>query len=205
MSSVTSSIERGAPIVVEREVRQAWPVYWTAVWVGALTSLAVALIFGLIGIAIGAHKLGTAGQIMKWAQVSRGAVAWSILASFLSFAVGGWAATSVAGIRRAEPAMLHGALSWLIALPLLIVLLGIGAGNAFGGWYGGLVGAPVWVGPPGPIDPNVSIIARNAALAGVTAILLGLMGSVIGGWMGSGERMSLAASARAVGMPRRAH
>ena len=200
-----SSIERSAPIMVELEVWQAWPVYWTAVWVGALTSIAVALIFGLIGVAIGAHKLGTAGQILKWSRVGFGTVAWSILGSFLCFAVGGWVAASIAGIRRAEPAMLHGALTWLVALPLMIVLLAIGAGNTFGGWYAGLVGSPAWAVQGMASDPNAAIIARNAALAGVTAILLGLMGSVIGGWMGSGERMSLAASARVVGTPHRAH
>lgn len=197
MSSVTS---RTTPMV-EREVWQAWPVYWTPVWIGALTSLAVALIFGLIGIAIGAHKIGTDAQILKWAQVSRGAVVWSILGSFLSFAVGGWAAASVAGIRRAEPAMLHGAISWLVALPLLIIMVGIGSGNAFGGWYGGLVSAPAWGAHGLPADPNAAIASRNAALASVTAILLGLMGSVIGGWMGSGQPMTLAAPARGACIP----
>ncbi len=199
------SIERNSPVVVEREVWQAWPVYWTAVWVGALASLAAALIFGLIGIAIGSHQLGTAGQVTRWSQVARDAVVWSIMGSFLSFVLGGWVAANVAGIRRAEPAMLHGAIAWLVALPLLMALLGVGAGNAFGGWYGGLVGAPAWVIPSGASpNPDAPLIARNAALAGVTAILLGLMGSVIGGWMGSGEPMTLA-SARGRGVARRAH
>ena len=31
---------------------------------------------------------------------------------------------------------------------------------------------------------------RNSALGGVTALLLGLMGSVIGGWLASGEPMN---------------
>ena len=39
-------------------------------------------------------------------------------------------------------------------------------------------------------DPNAALAARNAALAAVTALLLGLMGGVIGGWMGSGEPMT---------------
>src|SRR2546430_8759826 len=33
-----------------------WPV-WTAIWVGALTALAVGLVIGLIGYAVGAHQL----------------------------------------------------------------------------------------------------------------------------------------------------
>ena len=32
---------------------------------------------------------------------------------------------------------------------------------------------------------------RNTAVASVVALLIGLMGSVIGGWMGSGEPMTL--------------
>jgi hypothetical protein len=41
-----------------------------------------------------------------------------------------------------------------------------------------------------------ALAARNAALGSLTALLLGLVGSVVGGWMGSGERMSLNCSNR---------
>jgi hypothetical protein len=34
-----------------------WHVNWSAVWVGALVSLAAALIIGLIGLAVGAHVI----------------------------------------------------------------------------------------------------------------------------------------------------
>jgi len=196
------SIEQDTPAVSEREIWQPWPVSWTAVWVGALAAIALAFVFGLIGVAVGAHKLGMTGQITK---VTRDAVVLGVLGSFFSFAVGGWVAASIGGIRRTEPAMLHGAISWLVALPLLIVLLGIGAGASLGGWYGGLVGAPAWVLPSATSpNPDAPLIARNAALTGVTAILVGLMGSVIGGWMGSGEPMTLASS-RSRGVARRVH
>ncbi len=33
-------------------------------------------------------------------------------------------------------------------------------------------------------------VTRNVALGAVTALLLGLMGSVVGGWMASGEPMT---------------
>lgn len=168
-----------------------WPVYWSAVWVGALASLALAVVFGLISIALGAHQLGTAGEITKWSDVGRRSVAFAVFGAFLSLALGGWVAGKIAGIRRSEPAMLHGAITWLLTLPLLLVSLALGAGNAFGGWYGGLMGTPGWVPLTGtPADPNAAIIARNAALAAVTTLLLGLVGSVIGGWLASGEPMT---------------
>jgi hypothetical protein len=170
--------------------------------VGALATIGLAFVLGLIGIAVGAHKIGMTGQVTK---VTRDAIVWGIMGSFFSFALGGWVAASIGGIRRAEPAMLHGAITWLVALPLLVVLLGLGAGAALGGWYGGLVGAPAWVLPPAASpNPDAALIARNAALTGVTAILVGLMGSVVGGWMGSGEPMTLASSGSR-GVARRVH
>jgi len=183
------TVETIGVIVEERWV--AWPVYWSAVWVGALASLALAIIFGLVSTALGAHQLGTAGQIAKWSEVGRRSIIFSVFGAFLAGALGGWAAGKVAGIRRSEPAILHGAITWLVAMPLLILLLGLGAGNAFGGWYGGLVGSPAWaVLPSAPADPNAAIVARNTALAAVTAVLLGLAGSVVGGWLASGEPMT---------------
>jgi hypothetical protein len=177
--------------VVAEERWVAWPVYWSAVWVGTLASLTLAMIFGLVSTAVGAHQLGTAGQITKWSEVARSSVIFIVFGAFLSSALGGWTAGKVAGIRRSEPAMLHGAVTWLLALPLLLVLLELGGGGAFGGWYGGLVGSPAWVPVPNAaVDPNAAILARNAALAAVTAVLLGLAGSVVGGWLASGEPMT---------------
>ena len=40
-----------------------WPINWSAIWVGALSALAVALILSLAGAAVGAHQLGPAGKI----------------------------------------------------------------------------------------------------------------------------------------------
>ncbi|HLJ61450.1 MAG TPA: hypothetical protein VKZ50_17130 [bacterium] len=169
----------------------AWPVYWSAVWVGVLSALALALVFGLVSVAVGAHQLGAAGQIVRWGDVSRGALVFAIFGAFLSAALGGWVAGKIAGIRRSEPAMLHGALTWLVTVPLLLLFLSLGAGNAFGGWYGALMGSPTWVlSAVTATDPNAAMVARNGALAAVTGLLVGLMGSVVGGWLASGEPMT---------------
>src|SRR5207249_8067248 len=99
----------------------------------------------------------------------------------------------IAGLHHAEPAMLHGAIMWLVTIPMLLVLAALGAGNFFGDWYGGLAGSPIWAAPAtATIDPTAAAAARNAALGSLTALLLGLVGAVIGGWMASGEPMSLA-------------
>jgi len=201
-----------------------WPINWSAVWVGALASLAAALIIGLIGLAVGAHLLGPEHRVVDLHKVSLTALIFSVCGAFFSFVIGGWAAGKIAGILHAEPAMLHGAIVWLLTMPLLVVLIGFGAGNFFGGWYAGLAGAPAWAArEAAPFDQPEALGAnateaertqyqqdrtdylqkvkqwredtpratRNSALGAVTALLLGLVGSVIGGWLASGEPMSL--------------
>jgi hypothetical protein len=169
---------------------RAWPVNWSAIWVGALASLAVALIFGLIGTAIGAHQVGK--KVVNLHDLTLGGLIFSVGGAFFAFVVGGWVASSIAGLRRAEDAALHGTIAWLAALPLFLFLAALGAGSFFGGWYGGLAGTPVWAtSSTVTADPNAAIVARNSAVGAVTALLIGLMGSLIGGWLASGEPMSL--------------
>ena len=90
----------------------AWPVAWSAVWVGALTALAAALIIGLIGVALGAPELVPPRRVVRVRD--------------FGFGAGGWVASKITGVRRAESAMLHGAVVWLLAVPLLLWLVGIG-------------------------------------------------------------------------------
>jgi hypothetical protein len=168
-----------------------WPLSWSAVWAGTLSAIALALIIGLVAIAVGAHRVG--GPFATWHQVGLMALAFSVFGSFLAFALGGWVAAKVAGACRSESAMLHGAISWLVAVPFLVVLASLGAAPYFGGWYGGLAGLPPAAGAQAfaaAQDPAMALAARNAALAAVTALLVGLMGGVVGGWMGSGEPMT---------------
>jgi hypothetical protein len=169
---------------------KAWPVYWSAIWAGALSALALALIFGLIGTALGAHQVGK--KVVNLHDITFWGLVFSVAGAFFSFVVGGWVASSIAGLRRAEDAALLGALSWLVALPMLLVLGALGAASFFGGWYGGLAGTPVWASASNvTADPNAAMVARNSAIGAVTALLIGLVGSCIGGWWASGEPMSL--------------
>jgi hypothetical protein len=199
---------RREPVVVvsQAETWVPWPVSWSAIWVGALAAIALALLFGLVGIALGFHLLGPSGRIVDWHKFGIGALIFSVCGAFFSGVVGGWIAGKIAGILRSEPAMLHGAIVWLVTVPLLLALAALGAGSYFGGWYGGLAGQAAWVTPPSvpgsapstPLDPaaraaaeqEAARVARNSALGAVSALLLGLVGSVLGGWMASGEPMT---------------
>src|SRR5262249_17601684 len=145
--------------------------------------LAAALIFGLFATALGTTWTRS---ITSWHTIRIGELIGVVLIGFFAFAIGGWCAAKTAGFRHAEPAILHAAVGWLVALPLLLVSVAFGAGSAYGGWYGGLIVSP-FVAAAAPVSPEV---ARNDALGAAFSILLALLGSVIGGWVASGEPMT---------------
>jgi uncharacterized membrane protein YeaQ/YmgE (transglycosylase-associated protein family) len=176
-----------------------WYVSWSGVFVGALSALALLLVFGLTGLAVGAHHIGQ--RFASWHEFRLTTLAFSVFGSFLSFVLGGWAAARVAGTRRAETAMLHGAIAWLVTIPGLLFFAALGAGGYLGIWHSGLAATPAWARQATAENAPAALAARNAALGALTAILLGLVGSVVGGWMSSGERMSLNLSNR----PHRQH
>ncbi len=186
-----SDADRWRVVSMGRPAPTAWPMSWSAIWVGTLSALAVALVLGLTAIALGANEIGPGRGPTDLRTMSLATLIFSIFGVFISAAVGGWVAGQILGARRAEPCMLHGAISWLVMIPILLILGAIGAGSFFGSWFGGLAGTPVWVTPGGvAADPLAAAAARNAALGAVTALLLGLVGSVIGGWVASDEPMT---------------
>ena len=133
-----------------------------------------------------------------------GGLIFVVLGAFFAGVVGGWVATRIAGIRRAESAALHGAIVWLVGVPILLALAAFGAGTYFGSWYSSLAGVPAWATPSNvSVDPAAATAARNGALGALTSLLIGLMGSVVGGWMGSGERMAVTTRTRATTVTRR--
>jgi uncharacterized membrane protein len=168
-----------------------WPVSWSPVILGALVSVVAAVLFGLVGTGIGAHKAGLEGRITTWSGVGFASLAFAVFSSFFAFVIGAWTAARLGGIRRSEPAMVHGAITWVIGVFLLFVLAALGSGF-FYGWFAGLAPAPLVPSVPGqPIDPGAAIAARNGALAAAMALIIGLIGAVVGGWMASGEPMML--------------
>ncbi len=182
----------------------AWPVSWTAVVIGGLCAVAFSFIAGLIGLAIGANRLsqGEATRLGFWS------IAYLVASAFFVFVLAGWIAGKINGDRRSETTSLHGAIAWVLCVPALFLLLSLGAGPYLGAWYGGLTrlapgftevrrpaeptgrGTPA-VTAPTPRAQTEARATRNAALGGLTALVVGLAGSVIGGWMASGEPMSL--------------
>ncbi len=201
-----------------------WPINWSSVWVGALTAFAILVVLGLAGIALGAQLVDSNSRLVDYKKVHFGSLAFVVAASFFSFVAAGWAATKIAGILRSEPAMLHGAIVWVVTVPIIVAAGALGAGSFLGTWYSGLAGTPAWAPAAGtpfvrPDAPSANAspadwdqhrtelaayrqkvnqwneetpkVTRNSALGAVGAALLGLIGAVLGGWLGCGEPMSV--------------
>ena len=62
-----------------RETLLPWPLSWSGVWVGTLSAIALALVFGLVAIALGAHQVGQ--PFGTWREVSFLALALSVFGS----------------------------------------------------------------------------------------------------------------------------
>jgi uncharacterized membrane protein YeaQ/YmgE (transglycosylase-associated protein family) len=178
--------ERGRP----RALASRWPVDWSAVWVGALSAVVLALIIGLIGVAVGANRAPDA-RIVRWSDFGVMSLIFAVVGAFASFVVGGWVAGRTAGFSRSEPAILHGVIAWLLGVSLIVGAGSLGA-TSFGPWYRGIVPVRGTATATSAVeDPDAARAARNAALGALTAMLLGLVGAVVGGWMASGEPMTL--------------
>src|SRR5437660_11848048 len=115
---------REGTAVVREDSWTAWTVYWTPVIIGALASVVAVVLFGVVGTAVGSWKAGNEGRITDFSGIGRAAVAYAVFASFLAFVIGGWVTARIAGIRRAEPAILHPAIALLVAWVALVALRG---------------------------------------------------------------------------------
>ena len=67
-----------------------WPVCWSGVIVGALASVALVIIFGLIGLALGAHLMGPSRAVLDWKTMAWSAIIFNVCGAFFSFVAGGW-------------------------------------------------------------------------------------------------------------------
>jgi len=225
MTSSSEELDRQGPpsvLVVSGNkpgTTACWPVNWSGVIVGALTAAGIVSIFGLIAIALGAHEIGSDSRVVDIKKIGIGALILSLFGAFLSFVAGGWVAAKIANIRSSENAMLHGAIVWLVAVPMLFVFSTLGAGSLAGGWFAGLDGSrnadaapferPELVINATPQErdayradlaahhqkvaqwrQDTPKVVRNTALGAITALLLGLVGGVLGGWLASGEPMT---------------
>ncbi len=110
----------------ERGEWTRWPVYWSAIWVGTLTALVIALLVGLAAIALGAHEMGPGRGIVKWSEFGMGALFFSVVGSFAynaTMTLGGAAVAHPLQLRNVSS--LHVPLIMMIGALVLVLALAL--------------------------------------------------------------------------------
>ena len=178
-------------------------VRWGPIVAGLCTALTSLLILGLLGVAIGltAVDAGTAAaQGGPPPDAGRNSAIWGALAALISFLLGGFVAAKTAAVFGRGWGALNGALVFVLAVPVTLLLAGLGLGavlGSLGGFASGLNPDPGQVQGAAnqardaaanvqPIDvAQAAERARNAAWGALAGSLVGLGASALGGYLGT--------------------
>ena len=157
-------------------------VRWGPIWGGLLTTLTVFLLLSLLGLAIGLTNVptGTVGSGAISGDTGRNSALWLAASGIISFLIGGYLAGKTAAVFDRKWGALNGALIFFLAVPLIIWLASVGAGANLGGLGNS-------------IRHNLGLVqsatttsdARNAAWGTLIALLVALLASAIGGYLGT--------------------
>ena len=109
-------------------------VRWGPIWAGLFTALTTLIILSLLGLAIGLTAV-SAAQGGPGQAAGIGAAIWGALTAIIAFLLGGWVAGWTAAVFDRKWGALNGALVFLVAVPAMLLLVGLGA-SALGGLLG---------------------------------------------------------------------
>jgi hypothetical protein len=166
---------------------------WRAVAAGALTACGVLLFLGLLGLAVGLTAFNAATAAAQNALpggFGRAFGIWAALCSLLAFLAGGYVAARYTHDRPGHAAR-QAAMAFLAVCPLLLALLLGGLAGAAGGVAGAVAGlqadpaAAVRANPTAVGDAATQV--RDATWGALAAVVLGLIGSIMGSRLAGGQ------------------
>lgn len=96
---------------------------WGAIFGGAFIAVAVMVLLGALGVAIGATTVDPAGDSPSPKALGIGAGIWWLVSGLMALFAGGWAAGRLAGLRRRMEGTLHGVITWALTTAALIFLM----------------------------------------------------------------------------------
>lgn len=100
-------------------------IRWGPIMGGIFAALATLITLSTLGLAIGLQAFDPAASLGNFGI---GAGIWGAITALVSFFVGGWVAGRAAAFSGKTSGIFNGAMVWFVAIPLLIYLLGSGAG-----------------------------------------------------------------------------
>ena len=112
-------------------------ISWGAVFAGVIILLIVQFVLSLLGVGIGASSIDPSQQGgTEASDVGIGAGLWWVICSLIAVFAGSWVAGRLAGMPDRTDGMLHGLVTWGLAMLLLIYLLTTAVSSLVGGAFG---------------------------------------------------------------------
>ena len=183
-------------------------LHWSAIWAGLLGALATLFFLSLLGAAVGLTGMNAATAAAQGgppADAGRNSAIWEGFSALCAFLVGGYLASRIANLADGNWSALHGAMVFLLGLPILLWLAGQGLGAVLG-TFSSIAGgfsasgqaaansaqdAAQQAGSAARANPTAvgeaAAALRNGAWATLIGSLLGLGASTLGGMLGADE------------------
>ncbi len=140
-----SDVTDTAPVAVKR-------ISWGAVFAGIVVTLALQLMLGVLGLAIGANSINPLQDQNPVAGLGTGTVIWFAVSTLLALFAGGWVAGRLAGMPQPLDSLLHGLLTWGLTTVVTFYLLTTAVGSLISG-------------AAGVLGQGMSLIGQGAAAA----------------------------------------
>ena len=122
------------PTVGPYEVPPLKRVSWGAIFGGTFMALAVMVLLGSLGLAVGATSIDPqTGETPTMRAFGIGAGIWWLVSGGLALFSGAWAASRLAGPRRQLESTLHGLVTWSFTTTLAVVLMSTVVGSLVSG------------------------------------------------------------------------
>jgi hypothetical protein len=171
-------------------------VSWGAVFAGLVIGLAIQLLLGLLGVAIGVSSIDPARGDTPGKGMAIGAGIWLLISGLVSAYVGACVAAYLSGAPRKSERVLHGILAWGVATLVTAFLLTSAVGGLIGGTVRVLGGATQAVAQSGAADEWRGRVEANVDPQRGTAAVGGTGAQ---GGQDAGTRAEMEQKARAVG------
>ena len=167
-------------------------LHWGPIFAGLLSALTTLFLLSLLGGALGLTQFNAATAAAQGsipADAARNSGIWAGIAGILSFLLGGYVASRLAHMLDRNWGAWHGALVFMLALPIALWLAGQGLGAVLG--TVGNVASGLAVG-------ESAAALRNTLWGALVGSLLGLGASALGGWLGAHHLLSMTTEPRPV-------
>jgi hypothetical protein len=165
-------------------------LHWGPIIAGFLSALTTLFLLSLLGGAIGLTQFNAAAAAAQGsapADAGRNSAIWAGLSGILSFLLGGYVAARLGHLLDRSWGAWHGALVFMLALPIALWLAGQGLGAVLG--TVGNVASGLAVG-------ESAAALRNTLWGALVGSLLGLGASALGGWLGAHHLLRLSEGRR---------